>query len=107
MDLSNKEIELLKRASNKKRVLAKPKDYDYLLRLGKKKLIVNNLDYSDEYGLVPKSYSLTNEGKYQLELLNTNKKHEKLIHIKYPIIVNIICAILGFIAGWFTHGLLR
>lgn len=105
MDLSNKEIQLLKRAYNKKSVSANPEDYDYLLRLGGKKLIINNLEYFDEYGLVPESYSLTNEGRYQLELLNSKKKHEKTIHIWYPTVVNVTYAIIGFFIGWFLKSL--
>lgn len=105
MDLSNKEIRLLNRARHKESVPAKPQDYDYLFRLGDKKLIINNLDYSDKLGFFPKSYSLTAKGKYQLELLNTNKKHEKAIHIWYPTIVNVTYGIVGFFIGWLLKSL--
>lgn len=107
MDLSNKELKLLERAKNKSSVHAKSEDQDYLLRLGKKGLVLNNLTYSDKHGLIPKSYSLTDEGRYQLELRKTHQKHEKTIHFWYPTLVNVTYGIIGFVVGYIFRTLMH
>lgn len=103
MDLSNKEIELLKQAQNKSSVPSKKEDYYYLFKLGKEELIKNNLNLSKDGNLIPESYFLTDKGKYQLELLDTHKQHERKIHVSYPIFVNLLCGFIGFIAGWIVR----
>lgn len=107
MDLSNKEIELLRQAQNKSSVPAKKADYDYLFRLGEKKLIQINMNISEDGTMTPKSYFLTSEGKYQLELLDTHKQHERKLNIWYPTIVNCTYGVIGFIVGWIVKSLIH
>ena len=107
MDLSNKEIELLKQARNKDKVSVKDEDYDYLSRLADKELIEFNMILDNNDLIVPKSYFLTSEGKYQLELLDTHKQHERTINIWYPTIVNCTYGVIGFIVGWIVKSLIH
>ena len=109
MDLSNKEIELLQKARNKNNVPAKKEDYDYLNQLADKRLIDLNMipENSNTLTLIPESYSLTSEGKYQLELLDTHKQHERTLNIWYPTIVNCIYGVIGFIIGWICKSVIH
>lgn len=107
MDLSNKEIELLRQAQNKSSVPIEEKDYDYLSRLADKKLIRFNIILDKDATIIPKSYFLTSEGKYQLELLDTHKQHERKLNIWYPTIVNCTYGVIGFIVGWIVKSLIH